>query len=294
MANIQGFGIQLATGGFSLEANTIFATYAEALAYAQSSAAYVGKVISVTSGENKGIYSIEVVGANAAFKKVGSDVDLSNYVTKDQITNLYTYKGSKATFAELPLVNEAGDTWNVEEAYNGHPAGTNYAWVADTTEGGHWDALAGSVDLSGYFTKDEVNSALTAVSVRVDDINLLLNGNDDDTDDIPNQIGIVSRLEAVEDLIGQPTDEDKTSTMLSRLTALESLVTGGGEEGEGDQTLLQKVNQNTLNITALETTVYGADKTSGLVKAVEVLNGAATVEGSVDYKIAQAFAWVEV
>ena len=251
---------------------------------------------------------------------------------KAKLVNIYTYKGSVDKFEELPTDAVAGDVYNVAEAYNGHPAGTNFAWVADLTEGGHWDALAGSVDLSGYFTKDEVNaaikveadradaeekrlaglisanatlaaeaktlasdnqSALAAVSVRVGDINLLLTGNDDDTDDIPNQIGIVGRLEAVEGLIGQPTDEDKTSTMLSRLNALESLVTGG-EEGEGDQTLLQKVNQNTLNITALETTVYGADKTSGLVKAVEVLNGAATVEGSVDYKIAQAFAWVEV
>lgn len=162
MANIQGFGIQLATGGFSLEANTIFATYAEALAYAQSSAAYVGKVISVTSGENKGIYSIEAVGADAAFKKVGSDVDLSNYVTKDQITNLYTYKGSKTTFDELPIVNEVGDTWNVEEAYDNHPAGTNWAW-----NGTEWDALAGSIDLSGYALKENVDNSIEEVNKTV-------------------------------------------------------------------------------------------------------------------------------
>ena len=162
MANIQGFGIQLATGGFSLEANTIFATYAEALAYAQSSAAYVGKIISVISGEQKGIYSIEAVGADAAFKKVGSDVDLSNYVTKDQITNLYTYKGSKATFAELPVVNEVGDTWNVEEAYGNHPAGTNWAW-----NGTEWDALAGSIDLSGYALKANVDKSIEDVNKTV-------------------------------------------------------------------------------------------------------------------------------
>ena len=162
MANIQGFGIQLATGGFSLEANTIFATYAEALAYAQSSAAYVGKVISVTSGEQKGIYSIEAVGADAAFKKVGSDIDLSNYVTKDQITNLYTYKGSKATFAELPVVNEVGDTWNVEEAYGNHPAGTNWSW-----NGTEWDALAGSIDLSGYALKEDVSKSIEDVNKTV-------------------------------------------------------------------------------------------------------------------------------
>lgn len=162
MANIQGFGIQLATGGFSLEANTIFATYAEALAYAQSSAAYVGKVISVTSGEQKGIYSIEAVGADAAFKKVGSDVDLSNYVTKDQITNLYTYKGSKATYEDLPVVNEVGDTWNVEAAYGNYPAGTNWAW-----NGSEWDALAGSVDLSGYALKEDVSKSIEDVNKTV-------------------------------------------------------------------------------------------------------------------------------
>lgn len=162
MANIQGFGIQLATGGFSLEANTIFATYAEALAYAQSSAAYVGKLISITSGEQKGAYSIEAVGADAAFKKLGSDIDLSNYVTKDQITNLYTYKGSKATFAELPVVNEVGDTWNVEEAYGNHPAGTNWSW-----NGTEWDALAGSIDLSGYALKEEVSQSIEDVNKTV-------------------------------------------------------------------------------------------------------------------------------
>lgn len=139
--------------------------------------------------------------------------------------------------------------------------------------------------------KDSIDS----LAVTVGNINLTLNGNDNDEDDIPNQLGIVGRLEAVEELIGEPTDEDKTQTMLSRLNALEELVTGGDSgEGEGDQTLLQKVNQNTLDITALETTVYGADNKSGLVKAVETLNGNSTVVGSIDYKIEQAFAWTEV
>ena len=248
---------------------------------------------------------------------------------KAKLVKIYTYKGSKDTYAELPSDAVAGDVWNVVEAHEGHPAGTNYAWT-----GTEWDALAGSIDLSNYYNKSEVNaaikveadrakgeearlegliggnatlaqeaknlatdnkSALDSLSVTVGNINLTLNGNDNDEDDIPNQLGLVGRLEAVEELIGEPTDDDKTQTMLARLNALEELVTGGeGGEGEGDQTLLQKVNQNTLDITALENTVYGEDKKSGLVKAVETLNGASTVVGSVDYKIEQAFAWTEV
>ena len=108
--------------------------------------------------------------------------------------------------------------------------------------------------------------------------------------------GVVARLEAVETLIGDPTDEDKTATMLSRLNALEELVTGGegGEGGSEDQTLLQKVNQNTLDITTLKATVYGSNgssTTSGLVYDVNILKGDVTKTGSVDYKIAEALTW---
>ena len=147
MANIQGFGIQLATGGFSLEANTIFATYAEALAYAQSAAAYVGKVISVTSGDQKGLYTIEAVGENASFKKVGSDIDLSNYVTKGEISAVYKAKGSVATFEELPTNAQVGDVYNVADT------GKNYVWVENLVDGASgWDDLAGIIDLSPYAT----------------------------------------------------------------------------------------------------------------------------------------------
>ena len=58
----------------------------------------------------------------------------SDYALKSDITNAYIYKGSKATYAELPTTgNTAGDVWNVEED------GSNYAWT-----GTAWDALGGS------------------------------------------------------------------------------------------------------------------------------------------------------
>ena len=249
---------------------------------------------------------------------------------KAKIASVYTPKGSVKSYDQLPEENlTIGDVYNVVDAYGIFPAGTNYVW---TDEG--WDALGGAIDLSNYYNKEEVDAAIKvetdralieegvlresirANSQRLENIggnasqaltlaqqnetnigaiNLILNGNNNPDDEITDTVGLVGRLEAVEELIGEPTDEDKTSTMLSRLNALEELVTGGDTgEGEGDQTLLQKVNQNTLDITALETTVYGADNKSGLVKAVETLNGDSTVEGSVDYKIDQAFKWIDV
>lgn len=87
---------------------------------------------------------------------------------KAKLVNIYTYKGSKDTYEELPTDAVAGDVWNVKAAYGTNPAGTNYAWVVDLTEGGHWDALGGSLDLSNYFTKSEVEAAIKVESDRAD------------------------------------------------------------------------------------------------------------------------------
>lgn len=229
---------------------------------------------------------------------------------KAKLSNIYTYKGSKDKYAELPTDAEAGDVWNVAEAHNGHPAGTNYAWT-----GSEWDALAGSVDLSNYFSKDEVNAAIAAesalrvaeehrleglilanttlaneakgiasenqnsisgLSQSVGNINLILNG-DDNTD------GVIGRLTTV---------EEKNNAQDTRLTALEKLISGG--EVEGETTFLEMVSQNTADISALKKVVSGEDGNGGLAKAVEILNGDSKTEGSVDYKIEHAFAWEEV
>lgn len=231
---------------------------------------------------------------------------------KAKLSNIYTYKGSKDKYAELPTDAVAGDVWNVAEAHNGHPAGTNYAWT-----GTEWDALAGSIDLSNYYNKSEVDGAIAAesalrvaeeqrlavlieanttlaneakgiasenqnaisgLSQSVGNINLILNGNEDDNTD-----GVIGRLATV---------EEKNNAQDTRLTALEKLISGG--EAEGDTTLLEMVSQNTADISALKKVVSGEDGNGGLAKAVEILNGDSKTEGSVDYKIEHAFAWEEV
>ena len=61
-----------------------------------------------------------------------------------QVSSVYRYRGS-CTYAELPADATAGDVWNVTDAHDNVPAGTNYAWTGEA-----WDALAGTVDLSPY------------------------------------------------------------------------------------------------------------------------------------------------
>ena len=76
--------------------------------------------------------------ANAADVYTKAEVD-------GKLTSAFTYKGSVATADALPTEgNKTGDVYNVEDT------GVNYAW-----DGEKWDSLSGTVDLTGYLTKDE-------------------------------------------------------------------------------------------------------------------------------------------
>ena len=77
------------------------------------------------------------------------------------VSSVYKVKGT-CTYAELPESGNAnGDVWNVTDAQGNVPAGTNYVWLA-SEDGGSWDALAGTVDLSPYFKTEDFNKTLTA------------------------------------------------------------------------------------------------------------------------------------
>ena len=84
-------------------------------------------------------------------------------VTAEQLglTAVYQYKGSVATYADLPTTGQkVGDVWNVETADPDHgiKAGDNVAW-----DGAQWDILGGNHDLSGYA---QLNSANTFTALN--------------------------------------------------------------------------------------------------------------------------------
>lgn len=86
--------------------------------------------------------------------------------------NVYKYKGTKPTISEVIAITNAvvGDVYNVEAEFSvggkKYPAGTNVACIKNTSTSEHteanWDPLGGTVDLSTYATKTEMNSGLNS------------------------------------------------------------------------------------------------------------------------------------
>lgn len=126
-------------------------------------------IIYSTSGNGEQIErSISSVAANNAipqYSEYGSlrtktpinNLDCANktYVDDNIVAHLvgvYTYKGSKDTYANLPATgNNVGDVWNVEDT------GTNYAW-----NGTNWDSLSANVlDSTGNSTVQAMSQKAT-------------------------------------------------------------------------------------------------------------------------------------
>lgn len=96
------------------------------------------------------------------------EADLNNphKVTAEQLglTTVYQYKGSVATYANLPTTGQkVGDVWNIETADPDHgiKAGDNVAW-----DGAQWDTLGGNHDLSGYAQLNSANTFTASNTFR--------------------------------------------------------------------------------------------------------------------------------
>lgn len=118
-----------------------------------------GKVIigEIPTGASSGTVPLLVADVSDGYL-LRYDEDSGGFVGYS-IANIYTYRGSVATYAALPSDASAGDVYNVVAAYGNYPAGTNWAW-----NGSEWDALGGSIDLSGYQTVANLVTDLTSAS----------------------------------------------------------------------------------------------------------------------------------
>lgn len=86
--------------------------------------------------------------------------DLSIYAKKSDIAKAVNYRGSVNSYGELPKSGIAvGDMYNISTAdkANGIKAGDNVVY-----NGNSWDNMGGTIDLSGYATKEELNRKMNA------------------------------------------------------------------------------------------------------------------------------------
>lgn len=202
-----------------------------------------------------------------------------------KISSVYSYKGSKATYAELPSDAAAGDVWNVEEAHDNHPAGTNWAWT-----GTAWDALGGAIDLSAYYNKTQADAAIAAA---VDAEKTLRESADAALDG-----KITTNTQAIAKINGSADTEGSLANTLkqakdyadTKVSGVSGLVANKVDKVEGStlipETKLALIDTNASDIDALEVRV-AANET----KLVGITT---TVVSTINTAIDAAMAWHEV
>lgn len=202
-----------------------------------------------------------------------------------KISSVYSYKGSKATYAELPSDAAAGDVWNVEEAHDNHPAGTNWAWT-----GTAWDALGGAIDLSAYYNKTQADAAIAAA---VDAEKSLREAADTALDG-----KITTNTQAIAKINGSADTEGSLANTLkqakdyadTKVSDVSGLVANKVDKVEGStlipETKLALIDTNSSDIDALEVRVAANE-----AKLVGITT---TVVSAINTAIDAAMAWHEV
>ena len=78
-----------------------------------------------------------------------------------KVSSVMKYKGTVATYTDLPTDASVGDTYNITNSSEYNEAGDNAVW-----NGANWDVLSGTIDLSNYvqssdlkeITNDEIDT----------------------------------------------------------------------------------------------------------------------------------------
>jgi hypothetical protein len=113
-----------------------------------------------------------IEGSQNPVKSAGIHSAISALESK--VTSAFCYKGTVKDYSDLPIEgNSIGDVWNIANAdeTNEVEAGDNAAW-----DGESWDILAGVIDLSNYYTKEEINTLIGNCDTVISSINTLIGG----------------------------------------------------------------------------------------------------------------------
>lgn len=279
---------------------------------------YDGLVVAVTEASNYGLYMLtnyDPVSAPTAYTEednwvqidaTAAKIDVEDSLTstatnkalsanqgkvlsekidniKSSLGVIYNYKGSKETWAELPNNATAGDVWNVNEAHDNVPAGTNWAW-----DGSKWDALGGTVDLSAYATTSAMESYVdSAIESAIEE------------EDLESLKSIVAANSSALQIINNDSETQDGSlkkTLKDAKDYTDTQLLNYVEKVEGSSLItsekLALIDTNASDISTLKTSVEA--NTAGLLK----LNGTEEQQGSVlnivKTKIESALTWQEL
>lgn len=158
---------------------------------------------------------------------------------KASVAAALDYKGTKDTYDALPSEgNKKGDVWNVVAAHEGTPAGTNYAW-----DGAKWDPLGGTVDLSGYYTKSQVDDAISAAKTELKAADTALEGQIATvTNQLNNKVDKVKGSGLISD-----TDLNQIRTNKSNIESLQTSV-GGKQEALTEGQAVSITEENVIDV----------------------------------------------
>lgn len=158
---------------------------------------------------------------------------------KASVAAALDYKGTKDTYDALPTEgNKKGDVWNVVAAHGTTPAGTNYAW-----DGTQWDPLGGTIDLSGYYTKTQVDDAISAAKTELEAADTAL---EEQITTVTNQLN--NKVDKVEGsgLISD-TDLNQIRTNKSDIESLQTSV-GGKQEALTEGQAISITEENVIDV----------------------------------------------
>lgn len=158
---------------------------------------------------------------------------------KASVAAALDYKGTKDTYEELPTEgNKKGDVWNVVAAHGTTPAGTNYAW-----DGAAWDPLGGTIDLSGYYTKSQVDGAISAAKTELEAADTALEGQIATvTNQLANKVDKVEGSGLISD-----TDLNQIRTNKADIENLQTSV-GGKQEALTEGQAISITEENVIDV----------------------------------------------
>lgn len=158
---------------------------------------------------------------------------------KASVAAALDYKGTKDTYDALPTEgNKKGDVWNVVAAHGTTPAGTNYAW-----DGTQWDPLGGTIDLSGYYTKTQVDDAISAAKTELEAADTALEGQITTvTNQLNNKVDKVEGSGLISD-----TDLNQIRTNKSDIESLQTSV-GGKQEALTEGQAISITEENVIDV----------------------------------------------